>query len=307
MSSPATPLLVAKDRRPVFVLIFVTALWGSTFVVTKDVVESAPPFLYLLLRFAVGAIVLAIAARNEWRRIDRRLLVDGMLLGLLAGAGVGFQIFGQAFTTASKSAFITAFYMPLTPLIGYGMYRHRASVQHLLSMAIACVGIVMLTYPGAAAYNRGDIIMLCSALVYGFQIVELAKRTPGHSVALMALAQVVVAAIFFAAITLALHFAPQWFTPALAILERRPLVWSSRFILELVFMGVVNTALTNLGQTWALARMKANQASVIFSLEPVFATTLALAVYGAAEWPGVVGASGGMLVIAAVFISARTP
>jgi drug/metabolite transporter (DMT)-like permease len=66
---------------------------------------------------------------------------------------------------------------------------------------------------------------------------------------------------------------------------------------------VVCTAVTFAAQTWALARMNATHAAVVFALEPVFASALALALVGAAEWPGNRGAAGAALVMAALAVS----
>jgi drug/metabolite transporter (DMT)-like permease len=52
-----------------------------------------------------------------------------------------------------------------------------------------------------------------------------------------------------------------------------------------------------------MARMSATHAAVVFALEPVFATALAIAVEGGSEWPGSRGAAGAALVLAGVLAS----
>src|SRR5260370_14595616 len=119
--------------RPDVVLIGVTLLWGSTFVVTKDALPHVGPFAFLTLRFAVGALVLAALLRRRrlsptrsklgTRRITRRALHDGVVLALLNSTALVFQVFGQLYTTASKSAFVTSINTPLTPLMALAIYR----------------------------------------------------------------------------------------------------------------------------------------------------------------------------------------
>ena len=60
---------------------------------------------------------------------------------------------------------------------------------------------------------------------------------------------------------------------------------------------------TFVGQTWAMARMTATHAAVVFALEPVFATVIALVYDGSGEWLGTRGAIGGALVMLAVAVS----
>src|SRR5438093_969607 len=96
-------------------LVLVTAIWGSTFIVNRLVLDDAPPLLFLLLRFALGGGILLLLA---WRRKRTpRLLVDSAVIGALLGVGIGCQVVGQLFTTASKAAFVTGLSVPLTPLV----------------------------------------------------------------------------------------------------------------------------------------------------------------------------------------------
>src|SRR5262249_40401289 len=114
-SWPAPPSSSAGEPavllRPELGPVGVTVLWGSTFIVTKDVVRAAPPMLYLVFRFGLAALVLFGLYGRRVR--GRRLIVDGVVLGVLNSLGLVLQVIGQVFTTASKSAFITSLNTPL--------------------------------------------------------------------------------------------------------------------------------------------------------------------------------------------------
>ena len=104
-----------------------TVLWGSTFVVTKDIVREAPPLLYLSFRFGVAALLLlrdlsSAAARGAAARSSS----TASILGLLNSLGLVLQVFGQVYTTASKSAFITSLNTPLMPLVALAALSHAA-------------------------------------------------------------------------------------------------------------------------------------------------------------------------------------
>jgi len=111
--------------RPELVLVGVTVLWGSTFIVTKDVLRSAPPMLYLVMRFGVAALLMLALWGRRIR--GRRLIVDGVVLGVLNSLGLVLQVIGQTFTTASKSAFITSLNTPLVPVVSLALYATRPS------------------------------------------------------------------------------------------------------------------------------------------------------------------------------------
>ncbi len=294
----------------------VTVLWGSTFVVTKSVVRSTAPIDYLLLRFGVAALLLLPFALT--RRLPaqekgaRRVIVDGVVLGLLNSAGLVLQVFGQAYTTASKSSFITSLNTPLTPLVGLFLYGAAPARAQRWAIVVATLGLLLLTYPaadvtGRVHWNRGDLATVGCAIIYAFTIVQIARRAPGHDAVHITFVQLAVGAVLFALAWLAmrgvLHAVPLDHLPEFARLEAQPFVADARLIASGLYMAVVCTLITFLLQTWAMARMSATRAAVMFALEPLFATAMALAVDGAGEWPGPRAAVGAVIVLGAVLIS----
>jgi drug/metabolite transporter (DMT)-like permease len=293
--------------KPEVVLIGVTILWGSTFAVTKAIVREAPPLVYLTFRFGVASALMAALYFRRFPR-SRRALRDGAILGLLNSAGLTLQVFGQVYTTASKSAFITSLNTPLVPLFGYWFYKARPTRPQLAAVAIATSGLFLLTWPGwGARWNRGDLLTVGCAVWYAFTIVEIARRTPHHDALGLTIVQLGTAAGFFCVLTIAAHAAiaavPPPSLPEALLLEARPLVVDSRLLGEGLYMAVVCSVVTFSAQTWAMARMTATHAAVVFALEPVFATMIALAWDGSAEWPGARGATGAALVLVAVAVS----
>lgn len=292
--------------KPELVLVGVTVLWGSTFIVTKDIVREAPPMLYLVVRFGVAALLLAALYGRAVR--SRRLVVDGLVLGVLNSLGLVLQVLGQVYTTASKSAFITSLNTPLVPLVSLLVYGARPSRPQRVAVALATLGLVLLTYPaGDARWNVGDLYTIGCAVLYAVTIVQIARRSPGHDARALTVVQVAAAALTFALalglMQLLLHALPPARVPEFARLEARPFVPTRRMLVELGYLAAACTAVTFAGQTWAMARMSATHAAIVFALEPVFATAMAVGWAGAAEWPGARGAAGACVVMLAVAIS----
>jgi drug/metabolite transporter (DMT)-like permease len=67
---------------PTVALLLMTAVWGVTFVQVKDAVELYPIFLFLALRFAASTLTLGIPFATRLRRLDRRGIASGLLLGV---------------------------------------------------------------------------------------------------------------------------------------------------------------------------------------------------------------------------------
>jgi drug/metabolite transporter (DMT)-like permease len=296
--------------RPELVLVGVTILWGSTFIVTKDIVRQAPPMLYLVFRFGIAALVmLAIYWRQLPRQLrNRQLLVDGVVLGVLNSLGLVLQVIGQAFTTASKSAFITSLNTPLVPLVSFGLYRLRPSPPQLVAVVLATVGLMLLTYPvGGAHWNAGDLYTVGCAGFYAFTIVQIARRSPRHDARPLTAVQIATATVTFCCALALAKLCIRTISPAalpdFARLEARPLVWTTKLVVEGLYLAVACTVVTFGLQTWAMARMSATHAAIVFALEPVFATVMAIGWEGSAEWPGARGATGAAIVMIAVAVS----
>jgi len=269
---------VAVPRREALaadlVLVVVTAIWGSTFIVNRLVLVTAPPLLFVLARFALAAAILFLVARGRPRTPN--LLRDSAAVGVLLAAGIGFQVVGQLFTTASKAAFVTGLSVPLTPVAGYLMTRKKPSRENLAGLVVAALGFAVLTWPkdAASGFNTGDLLILVTAVSYAVLIVIVSETAATHDVRWYSFGQIVFAAIGVGAVRLALMPFLRGGGAFLAA-EARPLVFGRTIVLAILWMALVATVVTFLAQTWAQARMPATHAAIMFALEPVFTALFA--------------------------------
>jgi drug/metabolite transporter (DMT)-like permease len=282
------------------VLVVVTAIWGSTFIVNRLVIETSPPLLFVLARFALAAAVLWLIARGRPR--TENLVRDSAAVGLLLAAGIGFQVVGQLFTTASKAAFVTGLSVPLTPVVGYLLTKKKPSRENLAGLLVAAAGFAVLTWPrdSASGVNTGDLLILVTAVSYAVLIVIVSETAATHDVRWYSFGQIVFAAIGVGAARLAL--APFLHgRGAFLAAEARPLVLDRTVVLSVLWMALVATVVTFLAQTWAQARMPATHAAIMFALEPVFTALFAAFLLGERmsrrDW------AGAGLVLAGILVS----
>ncbi len=249
-------------------LAVVTAIWGTTFVVNRLVLENAPPLLFLTLRFSVAAAVLALLA---WRRpATPGVRRDGAFVGVLLGVSIGCQIVGQLFTSASKAAFITGLSVPLTPVVTFLVARKAPSAANLSGLVLAALGFGVLAWPAdATTFEPGDFLVLLTAVIYAWIIFYVGESAPKHDARRYAAGQIFWAAVTVAVVRLAL-------TPFLSgpgaffVAEARPLPRTIGFVAAILWMALVATVVTFIAQTWAQARMSAVHAAIVFALEPVW-------------------------------------
>lgn len=266
----------------VLLLIFVTLIWGSTFVVVKEALDTLPVPLLLALRFTLAGALLA------WAKWERRAIIPALILGLLSFAGFATQTIGLSVTSASNAAFITGLSVILTPLFGALFWGKRLAPRVYLAASVALAGLGFITLRnGVGAVNAGDLWVLLTAASYALHIIylgEVAGRVSATSLAMMQ--HIPMALLAWA-----------WAAPQIGQLKNVPL----GTYLAVVYLAVVATALVALIQTYAQRVVPAHVAALIFVLEPAFAALFAYALLG--ERLGAYGLIGALLMFLAMLIA----
>jgi drug/metabolite transporter (DMT)-like permease len=272
--------------RALLALIAVTAVWGVTFVQVKDAVALYPLFAFLAVRFAIASLTLAGPAVARLRRLDRRGLGAGIVLGLLLAAGYALQTAGLARTTVSSTGFITGMYVVLTPLIALALFRHRIGLVAWSGVALATIGLALLSgiHAGSAA---GDLLVLAAAAVYSLQIVLMERYAPRYDAFALTFVEMLTAFVAFTLVAAALG---DFEVP------RGATVWGA-----LLVTGIFASALGFLVQTWAQRRASATQTALAFSMEPVWTGIFGFALAG--DRLGALGWTGCAVILAGIALA----
>ncbi len=275
-------------------LLAMTAAWGSTFFMIADIVTRIPVPDLLAVRFGIAAVVMIILAapkvgRLPGLRLNRRIVRDGALLGLLYGGAQLLQTFGLAHTAASVSGFITGLYVVATPLLGALILRARIPPLTWLAVGLATVGLGVLSLNGFSI-GYGELLTLASAVVYAGHIIALSRLSrPGTALGLTVVQLVVISGLC-----------------ALAALPggiQLPATGGDWAIV--VYLAVVAGTLTMLLQTWAQARIDPTRAAVVMAGEPIWAAAFAVALGGeSVTWRMV---TGGFAIVAAMYLTELAP
>ena len=274
-------------------LLVVTLIWGSSFIVVKNVIRDSPPLAFLFFRFLLATAVCGALAFRRPR--SPGLLRDGGIIGLLLAAGMAFQVLGQLETTASKAAFLTGLSVVMTPFAAFARTRRLPSLENAVGITLAGLGFLLLTFPGGAGpINRGDVLVFLCAVVFAFYNVEISLRTRSHDALRLTTVQLAVVTVCAGALSVV-------FRATGAAFELRPLVWEGTFLRSVLYLGTIGTVGTFVTQTWAQGHMSATHAAIIFALEPLWAALLAA--WLLRERMGVSGWWGGGLVLAGIVIS----
>ena len=179
-------LLLLSGRE--WALCGVTMVWGATFLFIRIALERSGPLFFTGMRFAAAAAILLVLAFPVLKDITRRELFGGLAIGCIIFLGFAFQTSGLASIEASKSAFITAFYVPLVPVLEWILLRRVPSGFVLAGLALAFPGVALVSAGGAggagalAGFGQGEILTLLCAAAFACEIVAVGIIAPGTSV-----------------------------------------------------------------------------------------------------------------------------
>lgn len=302
--------------RAYLLMLFVVAVWGSTFVVIKAALADATPAAFNLVRMTLAFAVLAVAYHRFWRGIRAWQVGAGAVVGLCLATGYQFQTIGLARTTPSKSAFITGLLVVLVPLLSVipGLRPPGARPPRwnaFLGAALAFVGIVLLTAPAAASaqdpvslsgaaaglmpdwtsINLGDVLTLGCAIGFAFHCLALSHVSPRIRFQPLALLQVGFCALFMAL--------------SLPFIEHPHIAWTPRLMLALGVAAVLATAAAFSVQSWAQSILPSTHTALILTMEPVFAWITSFLVMG--ERLGARPACGALLILFGIALTELMP
>lgn len=160
-SHEAHAVKTRKEFMPVLALLVASAIWGSTFIVIKDLVAEISPYDMLGVRYVITSVIMAAIFFPTLRKADRDTWKHGMVVGLIFGVGQVFQTVGISMTPASTAGFITGMYIIIIPLLMLVMYGVIPSRYVLISTFLALLGMGILSLNGWHI-GWGELIVLAS-------------------------------------------------------------------------------------------------------------------------------------------------
>jgi len=271
------------------ILLLVTVVWGMTFPLLKVATGQLSGVEITALRFCIAALCMLPFVRGisfaAWR--------DGFWLGALALFSMAAQAYGLQFIASNRSAFLTSLNVLMVPLLGL-LLGGRPGWLIFVAAAMACLGIGMMSYDGEADL-WADAATLFAALAYAVYTMGMSAQARLHKAVQLASAQVWCMAVM-GLVWMLLDSGP-------ARVLSLPEVISLEVLLGLLFLGALASAATFFLQALAQTHVSAEQAAIIYALEPVFA-----ALFGwiyLAELMTPMAQAGALVVLLAVMLSQR--
>lgn len=270
------------------------AIWGGSFVVIKGALDVVPPCWLMFVRFFFSALIVGALF---WKRVrphlDASTLRCGSVLGILSGTAFVVQNIGLTDTTPGRNAFLTATYCVMVPFVNWAVARRRPGATSIVAAALGILGVGLLSLGDdfSVGLSWGDMLTLVSAVLYALHIVAVARfSASGHEVMTMTVTQLAMSAVVSLAAALVLEGVIDFGVFA------DPGIWGALFYL-VILSSAVCMVMQNLGQ----AHVPPAPASLLLSLESVFAVIASVLFYGEVVTPRL--ACGFASIFAAVVVS----
>lgn len=277
-------------------VLVVTIIWGLGFPITKIAVNNGfSPNTIMVGRFLTASIILSIVFRKHLRRITMNTIVFGIITGIFLFLGFYFQTVGNVYTTATKNGFITQLNIVFVPYLYYLFFKKKVDIYNIISVIVAVVGLFILAYTkgaGFTEFNKGDLFTLICAIMVAFNLVTNSYFQKKYDLSPIAFTIVTMYLAAFLSLIAMFTFDT---IPAITIAN----VW------PLLFLGVFNTALGFLVQSYALKISKPTRISLIVSLESLFSAIGAVLILNDVLTLNVV--VGGLLIITGILITEAKP
>lgn len=273
---------------PQLALIFITMIWGGTFLAVQYALNFSSPMFFVGCRFAVAALVILLISMKSIAGLTLKETLAGTAIGLMITIGYGTQTIGLQTILSSESAFLTALYVPLVPILMWIIFQKRPSLMTWIGSVLAFTGLVFLTGNGFSSINLnyGQMLTLICAFVIALEIILIGYFAGKVNLRRVTVVQLVVASgLSFASMPLVgEHSIPAFSWPLVMIA---------------VGLGLAS-ALIQFVMNWAQRMVDPSRAAIIYAGEPVWA-----GLFGriAGERLPLLALFGGLLVVLGVLVS----
>lgn len=239
-------------------LLLTALIWGFAFVVVKNSLDLIPPIYMLAFRFTIASAALALILFRRLRRITRRDLQSGAILGVFLFAAYALQTIGCQYTTAGKNAFLTTIYVILVPFLHWLINRRRPDRYVIGGALLAMVGIGLLSLQGEGGIALGDLLTLLCGIFFAVHIVYIDRYTLAQDPAILTVLQLATAAVlsFLLAPLINGPFPAQALHP--------------EAVTGMLYLGLLSTMLGFLLQNVGQKYTTPSTASLLLSFESVF-------------------------------------
>lgn len=276
------------------IILVATLIWGSTFVIVKDMTDVLPPAWILGVRFSCAAIILAVVfLKKRSLYLTKRHIIGGAACGLALFVAYYLQTVGITDTTPGKNAFLTSTYCVIVPFIAWAVSHKRPTSRNIIAAILCLIGIGLISLQHGFTIGFGDAMTLLCAVFFALHIVLVARFAQECDIYVLTIWQFATVGICSWLAALIWDGSPDVGAVPLT-------TWAA-----LAYLTVFATTLALLFQNIGQAHLPPSSAALLLTTEAVFGVIFSVALgYESLTVPIVIGF---VVVFAAIVISEVGP
>lgn len=251
-----------KKNIGLIALLVTTLIWGTSFVILKNALDSIPTLYIMAVRFSGAAVIMIAAGAREWKKADKTYLLAGVLMGVCMFLAYTFQTYGLFYTTPGKNAFLTTTYCVIVPFLHWAFRGRRPDRWNVLAALLCVVGVGLISLDSGMAVNRGDVLTVICGLFYALHIIVTARYVRGRNTILLTAIQFATAA------------ALSWIAALLT--DPFPQSAPSGAWVAVAYLCVMCTAVCFWLQAFGQKYTHPSQVAVVMTLESVFGAAISI-------------------------------
>lgn len=259
-----------RSMRGNLMLLTAAMVWGMSFVSQSVGMRYVQPFTFNGVRFLLGGLALLPVIRlldrasgrsqlpaGELSAIRKSSVRAGVFCGLVLFAASTLQQQGILTSTAGKAGFITTLYIVIVPLLR-SLGGKRLPLRIWLCVLSAVVGFLLLCAGESFSVSRGELLLLCCAVMYSVHILVIDRCNVGQVDGVRLSATQFLVSGVLSLVGMVLFDAPTWAG-----------IWSARW--TILYNGLLSCGVGYTLQVLGQRDTNPTVASLLMSLESVFA------------------------------------
>ncbi len=239
-------------------LVLITAVWGSTFLIVHIAVQYSGPWFFVGMRFLAAGIISAVIFARILRGLRWKEVGAGSAIGVTIFLGYGLQTVGLQTINSSTSAFITAFYVPVVPVLQWIVFRKPPRLLTWIGVALAFIGLILVADPTSLGFTfgPGEVATLASTLPIAAEIILISVFAGKVNLGRVTVVQLLVAGLLGIA--------------TMPLVGERPPAFSWVWLSAALALGAAS-CIIQLTMNWAQRSVSPTRATIIYAGEPVWA------------------------------------
>lgn len=272
-------------------LIVITVFWGATFLIVHLAMKYSGPAFFVGIRFIAAGLMTLLIFHKAMKGLTATEFWGGTAIGFALCLGYGLQTHGLQTITSSQSAFITALYVPIVPLLQWAMLGRPPRLMSWVGVGLAFAGLLLLAGPeaGNLSMSPGEIATVLSAVAIAAEIILIGRFANEVDSRRITIVQLLTCGVFSLL--------------AMPVIGEGIPEFSWVWVAAALGLGLAS-AVIQLTMNWAQKVVSPTRATVIYAGEPVWG-----GVFGrlAGDRLPALALLGGALIVAGVIASELQP